>query len=70
VWTLTNHLRSPVAPLWLRYALAKQGGEAVLKGLARGAFLALLALSITAWVVAMAAPTPEPQHDPDVYWLA
>lgn len=50
---------------------AEEGGEAVLKGLARGAFLAFLALTITAWVVAMAkSGSSEPQYDPDVYWLA
>ena len=43
----------------------------MLKGLARGAFLAFLALTLTAWVVSMAKNgTSEPQHDPDVYWLA
>ncbi|WP_281011359.1 hypothetical protein [Pseudolabrys taiwanensis] len=43
----------------------------MLKGLARGAFLALLALTLTAWVVAMAnTDRAAPQPDPNVYWLA
>lgn len=43
----------------------------MLKGLARGAFLAFLALTITVWVLAMAkSGESEPQYDPNVYWLA
>lgn len=43
----------------------------MLKRLARGAFLAMLAVILTAWVVTMAkSSASEPSYDPDMQWLA